>query len=124
MLVIHGTADTMVKPENADKVKNTAKGDVEQWLVDGAPHAFIVTGLKQDEYKAYVQSFIKNCEESRSDVVEEEIKSEANISTNEVSPEELSNAMNDYVNDYINSKGNITMPTSNSYMNYYSSYIK
>ena len=124
MLVIHGTADTMVKPENADKVKNTAKGDVEQWLVDGAPHAFIVTGLKQDEYKAYVQSFIKNCEESRSDVVEEKIKSEANVSTNEVSPEELSNAMNNYVNDYINSKGNITMPTSNSYMNYYSSYIK
>lgn len=58
MLIIHGTKDTTVKPENATTIKNTVKGETEQWIVEGAPHAFIIIGSKKDEYKQHVQSFI------------------------------------------------------------------
>lgn len=58
ILIIHGTRDTTVKPENANIVKNTVKGETEQWLVDGASHAFIIIGSKSDEYKSHVQAFI------------------------------------------------------------------
>lgn len=58
MLIIHGTKDIIVKVENADIVKNTVKGDVEQWLVEGKNHAFIIMGQETDAYKAHVQEFI------------------------------------------------------------------
>ena len=58
MLVIHGTSDSMVDPENAETVKNTVNGDVEVWMVDGGAHAFIIMGSNADEYKAHVQDFI------------------------------------------------------------------
>lgn len=58
MLIIHGTSDIIVDVENADIVKNTVKGDVEQWLVDGQNHAFIIMGQKKDEYREHVHNFI------------------------------------------------------------------
>lgn len=62
ILIIHGTSDSTVKPANADTVKNTVKGYSEQWLVDGASHAFIIMGTKKDEYKSHVQNFISRCD--------------------------------------------------------------
>ena len=58
MLIIQGTADTMVKPENAETVKNTVKGEVDYWSVEGGAHAFIIIGMNGEEYKAHVQAFI------------------------------------------------------------------
>ncbi len=58
MLIIHGTNDTIVKPENAETVKNTVKGSVDYWSVEGGAHAFIIIGSNADEYKAHVQDFI------------------------------------------------------------------
>ena len=62
MLVIHGTSDSTVDPENAETVKNTVKGDVEVWMVDGASHAFIIMGSNEEEYKEHVQAFIDKYE--------------------------------------------------------------
>lgn len=61
ILIIHGTKDIIVKVENADIVKNTVKGYVEEWLVEGQNHAFIIMGQKKDEYKTHVQDFIDKC---------------------------------------------------------------
>ena len=61
MLIIHGTKDIIVKVENANTVKNTVKGYVEQWLVEGKNHAFIVMGQEKDAYKEHVQNFIDRC---------------------------------------------------------------
>ena len=62
MLIIHGTGDTTVDPENAETIKNTVKGDVEVWMVDGGAHAFIIMGNNKDEYKEHVQTFIDKYE--------------------------------------------------------------
>lgn len=61
ILIIHGTNDFIVKPENATIVKNTVKGDSVYWSVDGGVHAFIIMGIKSDEYKSNVQNFIDKC---------------------------------------------------------------
>ena len=61
MLIIHGTKDIIVKVENADIVKNTVKGYVEQWLVEGKNHAFIIMGQEKDAYKEHVHNFIDKC---------------------------------------------------------------
>lgn len=61
MLIIHGTKDIIVKVENADTVKNTVKGYVEQWLVKGKNHAFIIMGQEKEAYKEHVQNFIDKC---------------------------------------------------------------
>ena len=65
ILIIQGTNDTTVKPENAETVKNTVKGKVDTWLVDGGAHAFIIMGINSDEYKEHVQSFIDECEQEK-----------------------------------------------------------
>ena len=62
MQIIHGTKDTTVKPENAERVKNTVKGYSEKWDVDGGVHAFIIMGSNKAEYKKHVQAFISKCE--------------------------------------------------------------
>ena len=61
MLIIQGDSDFIVKPENAETVKNTVKGEVEYWSVKGGAHAFIVIGMNADDYKAHVQNFIDTC---------------------------------------------------------------
>ena len=61
MLIIHGTKDIIVKVENANTVKNTVKGYVEQWLVEGKNHAFIVMGQEKDAYREHVHNFIDKC---------------------------------------------------------------
>lgn len=58
MLIIHGTKDIIVDVKNADTVKNTVKGYVEQWLVEGKNHAFIIMGQEKDAYKEHVYNFI------------------------------------------------------------------
>ena len=62
MLVIHGTMDTTVKPENADRVKNAVNGPVDQWKVSGGVHAFVIMGMNKDDYKEHVQDFIDKYE--------------------------------------------------------------
>ena len=62
MLVIHGTNDTTVKPENATTVVNTVKGETEYWSIEGGPHAGIIMGLNGEEYKTHVQNFIDKYE--------------------------------------------------------------
>lgn len=69
ILIIHGTSDSTVDPENADVVKNTVKGDAEQWIVDGGAHAFIIMGSNEDEYKAHVQEFIAKYEKKETAIV-------------------------------------------------------
>jgi len=70
MLIIHGTSDTTVDPENAETIKNTVKGDVDVWMVDGGAHAFIVMGSNADEYKEHVHAFIdKNGKDAEETVV-------------------------------------------------------
>lgn len=59
MLIIHGTKDILVKVENADTVKNTVKGEVDQWLVEGKNHAFIIMGQEEEAYREHVHNFIK-----------------------------------------------------------------
>lgn len=73
ILIIHGTSDTTVKPENAETIKNTVKGDVDVWMVNGGVHAFIIMGSNKDEYKDKVQKFI-----------DEHGKASSNIETPEV----------------------------------------
>lgn len=58
MLVIHGSNDTTVDPENAETVANTVNGYVETWIIDGGPHAGIIIGMNGEAYKEHVQSFI------------------------------------------------------------------
>ena len=61
MLIIHGTKDIIVDVENADIVKNTVRGYVEQWLVEGRNHAFIIMGKEEDAYKEHIYNFIDRC---------------------------------------------------------------
>ena len=116
MLVIHGTDDSTVDPANAETVKNTVKGDVEVWMVEGGAHAFIIMGSNADEYKAHVQDFIDDYgkdaiydeteyeeptfekdEEEVEEVVVEEVKEEV-----EEEPEEESNFIKDLINKIYN----------------------
>ena len=62
VMIIHGTADTTVPHSNADVVeKNVAPGIlVHKWDAELQPHAFIVVGVKKDEYKGLVKNYL-NC---------------------------------------------------------------
>lgn len=64
ILIIHGTGDTTVDPENAEIIKNTVKGDAEVWMVDDGAHAFIIMGSNKEEYEEHVQTFIDKYEEN------------------------------------------------------------
>jgi len=59
IMIIHGTSDSTVDPENANTVQNTVKGEVTRWDVDGAVHAFVIVGGHKAEYKEHVQTFIE-----------------------------------------------------------------
>ena len=61
VMIIHGTADTIVPHDNAEEVASNISPAilVHKWDVEKAPHAFIVVGQKKDEYKALVTNFIK-----------------------------------------------------------------
>lgn len=61
MLIIHGTKDTIVKPENSVVAYNNIKKvglSVEKWDVEGQPHAFIVAGMNKDDYTSHIKKFI------------------------------------------------------------------
>lgn len=80
VLVIHGTADTMVKYENASTVQNAVirgGGKVVHYKIDGGAHAAILMGSNSDQYKQYVQTFILQSEGK------EEISDSGTIDTTE-----------------------------------------
>lgn len=79
MLIIHGTSDTTVDPENAESVKNTVKGDVEVWLVSGGVHAFIIMGSNSEEYKENVHNFIDKVKVDKDINNKQDIKVETTI---------------------------------------------
>lgn len=61
ILLIHGTADTTVKFEQAQKAEAaiaTPDKDVHTYYVQGGVHAFIVMGSNKAEYKTNVQNFV------------------------------------------------------------------
>lgn len=100
MLIIHGTKDTTVKPENADIVERTVKGETEKWLVDGASHAFILMGTKSAEYKEHVQNFIDKYEDetNRQPVVPEKPEQPEEVEKEE--PQEKPNYLDKLINAF------------------------
>ena len=60
VMVIHGTADTMVPHSNADTVAASVNPGilVNKWDVSGQPHAFIIMGTKKDEYQSNVSKYV------------------------------------------------------------------
>ena len=62
IMIIHGTADTIVPFDNATEVAANASPGVlvHKWDVKNAPHAFIIVGQKKDEYKSLVSKYT-NC---------------------------------------------------------------
>lgn len=61
ILLIHGTSDSTVKFEQAQKAQAavaTPAEDVHTYYVEGAVHAFIVMGGHAEEYKTNVQNFV------------------------------------------------------------------
>ena len=66
VMIIHGTADTTVPHSNADVVsKNVKPGTlVHKWDAENLPHAFIVVGMKKDEYKTLLSNYTKCLDDS------------------------------------------------------------
>lgn len=65
ILLIHGTSDTTVKFDQAQKAQAaiaTPDKDVHTYYVEGGAHAFIVMGNNKDEYKTRVQNFVTQYE--------------------------------------------------------------
>lgn len=62
VLIVHGQKDTTVKPENSVIVEAKAKEANTKlnhyWKVDGMPHAFVVIGVKKNDYKTLVHEFL------------------------------------------------------------------
>jgi fermentation-respiration switch protein FrsA (DUF1100 family) len=58
LLMIHGGADTYIKPEMARALFNMARGPKEFWLIEGAKHnqAINVAG---DDYRSRVLEFFR-----------------------------------------------------------------
>jgi pimeloyl-ACP methyl ester carboxylesterase len=56
LLMIHGEADTYIKPEMGQKLFERAKGPKEMWIVPGAKHNQALT-VAGDEYHAKVVAF-------------------------------------------------------------------
>lgn len=63
VLIIHGDKDTMVRPDNADRVEAKAQEAntklTYKWKVSGKPHAFIVAGMEKDNYYNLVGKYLK-----------------------------------------------------------------
>lgn len=59
ILVIHGTADTMVPHSNSKVVKTKAGSKLSSQSWDPAqPHAFIIMGSEKDEYESRISNFV------------------------------------------------------------------
>ncbi|MDO4198789.1 MAG: alpha/beta hydrolase [Erysipelotrichaceae bacterium] len=58
MMVIHGDRDTMVTPDNAEKIYETLKGKKDIWMVRDQWHIFILLDKEKDAYKAHLKNFI------------------------------------------------------------------
>lgn len=79
VLVIHGTSDTMVDYENATVVQNAVTrggGKVTHYKIEGGAHAGILMGSNSEEYKQYVQAFIKECEANNVPTVDNRVEIE------------------------------------------------
>ena len=62
-------------------VKNTVKGYVEQWLVEGKNHAFIIMGQEEEAYEAHVHDFIDRCENKDTQINLPQVSEENNTDT-------------------------------------------
>lgn len=60
MMVIHGTKDLMVSPDNADKIAEYLKTPPRCWKADGEWHVFVLLGKRTEEYREKVQEFLMN----------------------------------------------------------------
>lgn len=105
MMIIHGTSDTTVKPENAETIKQTLQANnvpVKVHMVQGGVHAFIVMGSNKEQYKEYVQTFIDNCEklEETETKIEIETKPQKVVVEVEKMENETINVNND--RDFVN----------------------
>lgn len=72
ILVIHGTSDTTVPYSNSLTVIEEANNrglDATLWSVENQPHAFIVVGLKTNEYKSHVVEFLSKISKNSSDII-------------------------------------------------------
>lgn len=58
MMVIHGTKDLMVSPDNADKIAECLKTPPRCWKADGEWHVFVLLGKRTEEYREKVQEFL------------------------------------------------------------------
>ena len=58
MLVIHGTKDFMVKPENAQTVIDTVRGPVVFYEIQGGQHADVIMGGNKEAYKENLYAFL------------------------------------------------------------------
>lgn len=58
MMVIHGTKDLLVSPDNADKIAACLKTPPRCWKADGEWHVFVLLGKRTEEYREKVQEFL------------------------------------------------------------------
>ena len=74
MLVIHGTSDTIVPYENSTIVINesAARGlKTTFWSVENAPHAFIVAGMNNQDYRNHIIEFTNSVTKNPADIPEQ-----------------------------------------------------
>lgn len=62
MLVIQGSRDTLVNPDNALRIAGTSKGNVTLWNDIDEWHIFILLGKRQSEYREKVCAFLNEIE--------------------------------------------------------------
>ncbi|MGN0297980.1 MAG: alpha/beta hydrolase [Lachnospiraceae bacterium] len=58
MMIIHGSKDTIVSPNNADKIAACLKTPPRYWKVDGQNHVFVLMGRQTAKYRQEVQEFL------------------------------------------------------------------
>ncbi len=74
ILVIHGTSDTIVPYENSTIVINesAARGlKTTFWSVENAPHAFIVAGMNNQDYRNHIIEFTNSVTKNPVDIPEQ-----------------------------------------------------
>lgn len=113
MLIIHGTSDMMVDPENATEIKAIVK-DSEYVEIKGGAHALIIMG-NNEQYENGVKSFIKKVQmsESKEDKdsgVVESGQSQKNNST-------VNNGVQNEPNKNNNENQSNDKPTNNNWWN-------
>jgi alpha-beta hydrolase superfamily lysophospholipase len=68
MLMVHGSADTYIKPEMAQKLFGKARKPKEFWLVDGAKHNQSIVQAEADYKKRILGFFDQHLGENRAEI--------------------------------------------------------